>query len=80
MTMAPLAARRVAEMVALGDRIVALELAVAAQATELRGIRLGRGTAQAVTAVRTAVPSSAIAIPFWTSSRSSRSSGGARSR
>jgi histidine ammonia-lyase len=56
MTMAPLAARRVAEMVALGDRIVALELAVAAQATELRGIRLGRGTARGVTAIRTVVP------------------------
>ena len=56
MTMAPLAARRVAEMVALGDRIVALELAVAAQAAELRGLRLGRGTAAAVEAVRTAVP------------------------
>jgi histidine ammonia-lyase len=56
MTMAPLAARRVAEMVALGDRIVALELAVAAQAAELRGLRLGRGTAAAVSAVRTVVP------------------------
>jgi histidine ammonia-lyase len=44
-TMAPLAARRVAEMVALGERIVATELVVAAQAIDLRRIpRLGRGT------------------------------------
>lgn len=56
MTMAPLAARRLAEMVGLGDRIAALELAVAAQAAELRGIRLGRGTAAAVSAIRTVVP------------------------
>ncbi len=55
MTMAQLAARRLAEMVALGERIVALELAVAAQAVELRGIRLGRGTSAAVAPVRTVV-------------------------
>ena len=35
-TMAPLAARRVAEMVALGRRVVAIELVVAAQAADLR--------------------------------------------
>lgn len=47
MTMAPLAARRVAEMVALGERIVAIELVVAAQAIDLRGgRRLGRGTSR----------------------------------
>ena len=45
MTMAPLAARRLAEMVELGERIVAIELAVAAQAVELRRRRaLGAGT------------------------------------
>ncbi len=54
--MAPLAARRLDEMVALGDRIVALELAVAAQAVELRGLRLGQGTAAALAIVRSAVP------------------------
>ena len=56
MTMAPLAARRVDEMVALGGRLVALELAVAAQAAELRGHRLGTGTAAAVATVREVVP------------------------
>lgn len=45
MTMAPLAARRVAEMVHLGERIVATELVIATQATALRQPpRLGRGT------------------------------------
>jgi histidine ammonia-lyase len=56
MTMAPLAARRLAEQVALGERVVALELGVAAQAAELRGHRLGRGTAAAVAAVRETLP------------------------
>jgi len=55
-TMAPLAARRVAEMVALGERIVAIELAVGAQATDLRGLRRGRGTEAAVAIVREVVP------------------------
>lgn len=46
MTFAPLAARRVAEMVALGERIVALELIVGARAVELRAPeRLGTGAA-----------------------------------
>ena len=54
--MAPLAARRVAEMVGLGERIVAIELAVGAQATDLRGVRRGRGTGAAVAAVRQVVP------------------------
>ncbi len=45
MTMAPLAARRLAEMVALGERVVAIELVVAAQAIDLRECRpLGTGT------------------------------------
>jgi histidine ammonia-lyase len=55
-TMAPLAARRVGEMAALGERIVAIELAVGAQATDLRGIRRGRGTEAAVSVIRTVVP------------------------
>ncbi|HUF01490.1 MAG TPA: aromatic amino acid ammonia-lyase [Gaiellaceae bacterium] len=57
MTMAPLAARRLAEMVALGERIVAMELVVASQAVELReGHRLGRGTQRAFDLVRELVP------------------------
>ena len=55
-TMAPLAARRVAEMAALGSTIAAIELAVAAQAVELRGLRQGRGTGRALAAVRAHVP------------------------
>jgi histidine ammonia-lyase len=35
---------------------VAIELAVAAQAVQLRGLRQGRGTARAVTAIRRFVP------------------------
>jgi histidine ammonia-lyase len=56
MTMAPLAARRVAEMVALGERIATLELAVASQSAELRGLRLGAGTALALAGVRRVLP------------------------
>jgi histidine ammonia-lyase len=55
-TMAPLAARRLAEMVALGERAVAVELATSGQAADLRGTRLGVGTAAALTVVRSAVP------------------------
>jgi histidine ammonia-lyase len=55
-TMAPLAARRLAEMVELGDTIAAIELAVGAQAVELRGHRPGAGTARAIAAVRRHVP------------------------
>ena len=52
-TMAPLAARRMAEMVGLGQRVVAIELAVAAQAVELRKAGpIGRGTGEALRAVR----------------------------
>jgi histidine ammonia-lyase len=35
---------------------VAIELAVGAQATDLRGLRRGRGTESAVTLIRTVVP------------------------
>ena len=43
-TMAPLAARRLAEMVSLGERVAAIELVVAAQAVDLRGAEpLGQG-------------------------------------
>ena len=45
--MAPLAARRLAEMVELGARVVSVELLLAAQACDLRGARLGAGTARA---------------------------------
>jgi len=55
-TMAPLAARRVAEMAALGSSIVAIELAVAAQAVQLRGLRQGRGTSRGLAAIRQVVP------------------------
>jgi histidine ammonia-lyase len=56
MTMAPLGARRLSEQVALGERIVAIELYVAAQAVDLRGARLGKGTARAQELVRAALP------------------------
>jgi histidine ammonia-lyase len=56
MTMAPLAARRAAGMVALGERIVAIELVLACQAADLRpGARLGTGTRRAYEEVRARV-------------------------
>jgi histidine ammonia-lyase len=56
-TMAPLAARRLAEMVDLGARVAAIELVVAAQAVDLRGRRqLGSGTGRAYGLVRERVP------------------------
>jgi histidine ammonia-lyase len=55
-TMAPLAARRLAEQVGLGCRVLAIELLVAAQACELRGEPLGRGTAAAHARIRERVP------------------------
>jgi histidine ammonia-lyase len=46
-----------AEMVALGERIVAIELVVAAQAVDVRApTRLGVGTARARSLVRDLVP------------------------
>jgi histidine ammonia-lyase len=56
-TMAPLAARRTSEMVALAHRVTAVELVVAAQAVELReGAPSGRGTSRTHAAVRKVVP------------------------
>jgi histidine ammonia-lyase len=56
-TMAPLAARRLAEMVDLGARVVAIELTIAAQAVDLRGRpALGAGTGRAYALVRERVP------------------------
>ncbi len=52
MTMAPLAARRTADMVALGERVVAIELVLACQAVDLRRGRLGSGTRRVYDAVR----------------------------
>ncbi len=57
MTMAPLAARRLTEMVELARLVVATELVVAAQAVELRGpAQLGRGTQAIVASVRERYP------------------------
>jgi histidine ammonia-lyase len=57
MTMAPLAARRLADMVGLGERLLAIALLVAAQAVELRGgSPLGRGTARLLALTREQVP------------------------
>jgi histidine ammonia-lyase len=53
MTLAPLAARRLAEMVALGEHSTAVELAVSCQAVELRDPpALGAGTRRAFDLVR----------------------------
>lgn len=57
MTMAPLGARRLDEMVGLGERICAIELVVAAQALDLRSPpALGEATGRARAAIREAVP------------------------
>jgi histidine ammonia-lyase len=55
-TSAPLAARRLANQVELGRRMAAIELTVGAQAAELRGLRPGTGTAEAIAIVRRHVP------------------------
>jgi histidine ammonia-lyase len=56
-TFAPLAARRLAAMVELGERIVTIELVVAAQAVDLRKPpALGTGTRRALELVRERVP------------------------
>jgi histidine ammonia-lyase len=57
MTLAPLAARRLAEMVDLGERIVTIELVVAAQAVELRDPpALGAGSRRVLELIRERVP------------------------
>ena len=56
-TMAPLAGRRLSEMVGLGEFLAAMELVVAAQAIDLRpGAKLGVGTDRAYRQVRTSIP------------------------
>jgi histidine ammonia-lyase len=57
MTMAPLAARRLAEMVELGASLVAIELVIGCQAVDLRRpARLGAGTRRAHVRLRDVVP------------------------
>jgi histidine ammonia-lyase len=64
-TMAPLAARRLSEQVALGRRIVAVELLCAAQAVELRGSEpLGAVTGQTLAAIRDVIPFAGTGIPY----------------
>jgi histidine ammonia-lyase len=64
MTMAPLAARRLADMVSLGQQIVAIELVVAARAIDLRASGpLGSGTAAAHQLVRDRIPATAEGEP-----------------
>lgn len=56
-SLAPLAARRLAEMVALGARVVGIELAVATQAIDLRAMpQPGAGTSIAKATVRRHLP------------------------
>ena len=56
-SLAPLAARRLAEMAILGARVVAIEMAVATQAIDLRALpERGAGTAIAAAIVRGHVP------------------------
>jgi histidine ammonia-lyase len=56
-TMAPLSARRLADMIALSARVVAIELVVAAQAIDLRAPgQLGLGTGHAYRMIRELVP------------------------
>ena len=56
MTMAPLGARRLDAMVELGARVVSVELLLAAQACDLRGVKLGSGTSAVHAAVRRFAP------------------------
>ena len=56
-TMAPLGARRLQEMVALGERIIAIEFVVAAQALDIRQRdRLGAGAQSAYALIRSCIP------------------------
>jgi histidine ammonia-lyase len=64
-TMAPLAARRLAEQVELGHRILAIGLLCAAQAVDLRRPpRLGAVSAQALALVRSLVPFAGASTPY----------------
>jgi histidine ammonia-lyase len=57
MTFAPLAVRRLNQMLDLGGRILAIELTVAGQAVEHRGLQpLGRGTAKLLAQLRQRIP------------------------
>jgi histidine ammonia-lyase len=60
----PLSGRRVAEMVSLGEGIVAIELLVAAQAVDLRGSSpLGAGTGAAHALIRRVIPAATAGSP-----------------
>ena len=60
-TLLPLSARRLAEVVGLGEGIVAVELLVAAQAVDTRGVSpLGIGTGAAHARIRETIPSMAV--------------------
>ena len=64
-TMAPLAARRLADQIALGQRIVAIELLCAAQAIDLRAPKqLGTLTAAAYAGVRELIPFAGSGTPY----------------
>jgi histidine ammonia-lyase len=63
-TLAPLSARRLAEMVELGERLAAIELVVAAQAIDLRGRpQLGSATGALYRKVRELIPATARGEP-----------------
>jgi histidine ammonia-lyase len=63
-TLAPLSARRLAEMVQLGERVAAIELVVAAQAIDLRGQpQLGTATGAAYGKVRELIPATGLGEP-----------------
>ena len=60
----PLSGRRVAEMVSLGEGIVATELLVAAQAVDVRGSApLGAGTGAAHALIRRVIPAATAGDP-----------------
>ena len=64
-TMAPLAARRLAQMVELGERLVSIELVIAGQAVDLRDRpALGTGTTRAYELVRERVPFTGLGDPL----------------
>lgn len=66
-TMAPLAARRLAEQIDLGWRILAIEMVISAQAIDLRNPpRLGEGTAAAHARIRDQIPFTSPHTPFPT--------------